>query len=63
MQIDCVHMECALNEFALKMQIEPIHLRRWFECELEVDWINLRDNFVTIISTQAHSIRLMLVKT
>ena len=44
------------------MQIEPIHLWRWFEWELQVDdWINLHDNFVITISTRAHSMNYLCV--
>ena len=28
--------------------IEPIHLWRWFECELQVEWISLHYNFISI---------------
>ena len=47
------------------MRIKPIHLRRWFECELQVDWINLRDYFVIIHwhLSPFHTVCLVCVKT
>ena len=40
MRIERIRIQCELSQSTFG--------GAWFECELEVDWINLRDNFVII---------------